>query len=73
MGNLFYINHSGKYIEINYNVRIPFLHPTQTATYLGIVIMSHSLRAFPSPARVLTLLTQITEFLSYKWQNVVAC
>ena len=39
-------------------------------TYLGMVIMSPSLRAFPSPEKVSTLLMQITKFLSYRWQNV---
>ena len=27
MGNLCYANHSGKYIEINFNMKIPFLIP----------------------------------------------
>ena len=49
-----------------------FLQLTQTATYLGMVIVSSSLRAFPSPERVSILLTQITEFLSYRQQNVVS-
>ena len=40
------------------------LSPTQSATYLGMVIESRSLKAFPSPERVSTLLSQLDEFLS---------
>ena len=50
-----------------------YLTPTQTATYRGMGIVSPSLRAFPSPERVSTLLSQITEFLSCRQQNVIAC
>ena len=47
------------------------LEPCRTATCLGMVIISPSLRAFPSPERVATLLTQIEEFLSCRRQSVV--
>ena len=48
------------------------LEPCQTATYLGMVIVSPSLRAFPSPERVATLLAQIEEFLSSRGQSMVS-
>ena len=54
------------------NLKKSFLNLTQTATYLGMVIVSPSSRAFPSPERVSTLLSQITKFLSYRQLNVVA-
>ena len=44
------------------------LVPSQTAIYLGMVLVSPSLRAFPTEKLVSTLLTQITEFLSC-WQE----
>ena len=44
----------------------------QTVIYLGMVIISPSLRAFPSPERVVTLLAQIEEFLSSRGQSVVS-
>ena len=34
MRNLCYINHSGKYIEINFNMKIPF--PFQKTLLMGI-------------------------------------
>ena len=48
------------------------LDPCQTATYLGMMLVSPSLRAFPSSERVATLLVQIEEFLSCRRQNVVS-
>ena len=54
------------------NLEKSFLHLTQTATYLRMVIVSPSLRAFPSREKVSTLLTQLTEFLSCRRQNVVS-
>ena len=54
------------------NIAKSFLPPAQTATYLNIVVVSPSLRAFPSLESVSILLTQITEFLSYRWQDVVS-
>ena len=48
------------------------LQPTLTSTYLGMVIVSPSFRALPSQKMVSTLLTQITEFLSFRQQNVVS-
>ena len=49
-------------IVINYDKS--HLSPTWTVTYLEMMTDSPSLRAFPSPERVLTLLSQIGEFLS---------
>ena len=46
------------------------LAPSRTAMYLGMTIKSPSLRAFSSPERVLTLLSQVGEFLSCRRQNV---
>ena len=46
--------------------------PIQSATYLGMVIESSSLKAFPSSEGISILLSQLDEFLSYRWQNVVA-
>ena len=57
-------------IVVNYDKS--HLTPSRTATYLGMTIKSPSLRALPSPERVLTLLSQIGKFLSYRQQNVVA-
>ena len=48
------------------------LSPSRTATYLGMTIESPSLRAFPSPDRISTLLSQLGKFLSCRRQNVVA-
>ena len=48
------------------------LSPSQSATYLEMVIESQVLRAFPSHERVLALPSQIEEFLSCRRQNVVA-
>ena len=48
------------------------LNPCQMVTYLGMVIASPSLRAFPSPEWIVTLLAQIAEFLSSRGQSVVA-
>ena len=59
-------------LSIVINEAKSFLQPTHTATYLGMVIVSPSLRVLPSPERVPTLLPQITKFLSYRRQNVVA-
>ena len=42
------------------------LNPSQTATYLGMVLVSPSLRAFPTEKRVSAVCTQIEEFLSYR-------
>ena len=60
------------HLSIVINVAKSFLQPTQTVTNLGMVIMSPSLRAFPSLERVSTLPTQITEFLSYRLQNIMS-
>ena len=57
-------------IVVNYDKS--HLTPSRTAAYLGMMIESSSLRAFPSPERVLTLLSQIGKFLSYRRQNNVA-
>ena len=46
--------------------------PSQTLTYLEMVIMSLSLRAFPYLERVSILLTQAAEFLSFRRQNVMS-
>ena len=45
------------------NLEKSCLVPSQTVTYLGMVLVSPSLKAFPTPMRVTTLLTQIAEFL----------
>ena len=54
------------------NFAISHLIPPRTATYLGMTIKSPSLRAFHSPERVLTLLSQLGESLSCRRQNVIA-
>ena len=56
----------------NVNEAKSCLLPTQTSTYLGMVIVSPSLRAFPSPEMVSTLLIKTAEFLSFRRQNVVS-
>ena len=48
------------------------LTPSQTSTYLGMVIVSPSVRAFPSQERVSNFLTQAAKFLSFRRQNVVS-
>ena len=48
------------------------LFPSQSATYLGMVIESRVLRVLPSQERVSTLLSQIKEFLSCRRQNVIS-
>ena len=48
------------------------LVPSHCATYLGMYLESPSLRAFPSQERVLTLGSQLGEFLSCRQQGVVA-
>ena len=45
--------------------------PFSFSTYLGMVIQSQTLTAFPSPERVSTLLLQIEEFLSCRRLNVI--
>ena len=35
MGNLWYINHSGKYIEINFNMKIPFQRSSMFFRFVG--------------------------------------
>ena len=54
------------------NLAKSHLVPARSATYLGMTIGTPTLRAFPSPKRVLALLTQMDEFLSYRHQSVVA-
>ena len=54
------------------NLAKSHLNPSRTATYVGMSIESPSLRAFPSQERVLTLWSQLTEFLSCRQQDVVA-
>ena len=44
--------------------------PSQTVTYLGMVIQSPILRAFPSPERISALLLQIEKFSSCRRQSV---
>ena len=53
------------------NLEKSCLSPSQTATYLGMVLVSPSLRAFPTEKRVDAVLKQIEEFLSFKKQSVV--
>ena len=48
-----------------------FFTPSQTATCLGMVLVSPSLRAFPMEKHIDAILKQIEEFLSFKKQNVV--
>ena len=54
------------------NLEKSCLIPSQTATYLGMVLVSPSLRVFPTPKRVVTLLAQVAEFLSCRRQTVVS-
>ena len=54
------------------NLAKSHLNPSRTATHLGMLIESPSLRAFPSQERVLTLRSQLAKFLSYWQQGVVA-
>ena len=54
------------------NVEKSCLVPSQTATYLGMVLESPSLRAYPTEKQVSTLLAQIAEFLSCRRQSVVS-
>ena len=48
------------------------LIPSRSSTYLGMYLKSPSLEAFPSQERVLTLRSQIDEFLCCRQQGVVA-
>ena len=54
------------------NLAKSHLVPARLATYLGMMIVTPALRAFPSQERVLALLTQIDEFLSYRQQSVIS-
>ena len=54
------------------NLEKSLLVPSQTAVYLGMVLVSPSLRAFPTPRRIETVQEQITGFLSSRRQNVVS-
>ena len=47
------------------------LVPSQRMVYLGMVLVSPSLRAFPTPRRIETIREQITGFLSSRRQSVV--
>ena len=48
------------------------LSPSQSSTYLWMVIKSQTLRAFPtSPERVLTLFSQLEEFLYHRRQSII--
>ena len=53
------------------NLEKSCLSPSQTATYLGMILVSSSLRAFPTEKRVDAVLKQIEEFLSFMKQSVV--
>ena len=48
------------------------LVPSQTTVYLGMVLVSPSLRAFPTPKLIETVQEQITGFLSSRRQSVVS-
>ena len=54
------------------NLEKSSLVPSQTTVYLGMVLVSPSLRAFPTPKRIETVQEQITSFLSSRRQNVVS-
>ena len=54
------------------NLEKSSLVPSQTTIYLGMVLVSSSLRAFPTPKRIETVQEQITGFLSSRRQNVVS-
>ena len=54
------------------NLEKSSLVPSQTAVYLGMVLVSPSLRAFPTPKRIETVQEQITGILSSRRQNVVS-
>ena len=54
------------------NLEKSSLVPSQTAAYLGMVLVSPSLRAFPTPKQVENVREQITRFLSYRRQRVVS-
>ena len=55
-------------------VNLPKSHlvPTQPASFLGMYLVSPTLRAFPSQERVSALLMQIEGFLSCRWQCVIS-
>ena len=59
-------------LQILVNLAKSRLVPARSATYLGMTIVSPTLRAFPSQERVLALLTQLNKFLSYRRQSVVS-
>ena len=50
-------------------INLPKSHlvPTQSASYLGMFLVSRTLRSFLSQERVSALLTQIERFLSCRW------
>ena len=53
------------------NLNKSHLSPSQSVTYLGMVIQSPTFKAFPSLEEVSALLLQIEELLSCRRQNVV--
>ena len=56
-------------LGITINLEKSCLIPSQTAMYLGMDIVSPSLRAFPTTKRIATLQTQVAEFLSCRRQS----
>ena len=54
------------------NLEKSLLVPSQTTIYLGMVLVSPSLRALPTPKRIETVREQIIGFLSSRRQNVVS-
>ena len=54
------------------NLEKSSLVPSQTTVYLGMVLVSPCLRAFPTPKQIETVQEQITGFLSSRRQNVVS-
>ena len=54
------------------NLEKSCLVPSQTATYLGMVLVSPSLRTFPTEKRVSAVLLQIEEFLSCRQQGMLS-
>ena len=54
------------------NLEKSSLVSSQMTVYLGMVLVSLSLRAFPTPKRIETVQEQITGFLSSRRQNVVS-